>query len=759
MGNKSIWGVLVLALLAGLFLIRALATPQTLVPADIVGQMPPWSQLAEIKSVKNPIISDITDQVFPYQVFLRDELSQGRLPLWNPYVQTGVPFLANSVSAALNPFQMVFLLLPQAAAMEWSAWFKLLLAGVGIYLLAIRLGLRPQSALVAAAAYQLAAYQIFYLGFSNTWVSGLLGWQLWTLEGYLKKGRHRDLAATGAVLALGYLGGQMENALLLHLSTGLYALVRAPRRVPAVFGGLLLGFIAAAAAVLPFADLVTKSANFATRLSVQGGHLTWDQTPVFILPHFVASSSLFRAPPFGTYYFAHLGVPMMLLALASLPWATGKTRSKNWFLGLKRWEWALWALVAWSGVILLAVWPFWELFNSLPLVGAGNHHHIAFVLQGALALLAGLGVERIVESRGVRLLPWAAALLGLAAGILFILQASALWSEPQSRFFFVSRLLPLPLYPLLAVALVGGLWWFQGKPGFAYYALGAVILQSFSAGFFFNTVCDPSPFLTARPEIIRQLQTYPHQRYAALGTPVMVPNVNMIYPLRDVRGYESLSLQRYARYMQPLVQGDLHYWIPDLEAQQIRVLKRAGCRFLVSAKPLDLTDLEPLETDSELLLYRIPGGQRARVASEVVLTDDPEEALKRTQGPAFFGAAVIENADSSMRESASGQVRWITDNPDEIVLDVSMQGPGWLILHDAWEEGWRVEVDGRPDRIYRADYLFRGVHLPEGRSRVRFVYRPWAFTWGVVLSLVGLLGLGLLVFPPRPLIRALRRRP
>ncbi|HSR66978.1 MAG TPA: hypothetical protein VLU25_03465, partial [Acidobacteriota bacterium] len=126
MSKRSALHLLVLALLAALFLIRALATSQTLVPADIVGQMQPWRKLIDLKSVQNPIISDITDQVYPYQVYLRSELAQGRLPLWNPYVQAGVPFLANSVSAALNPFQMLFLLLPQPALMEWSAWFKLL---------------------------------------------------------------------------------------------------------------------------------------------------------------------------------------------------------------------------------------------------------------------------------------------------------------------------------------------------------------------------------------------------------------------------------------------------------------------------------------------------------------------------------------------------------------------------------------------------------------------------------------------------------
>jgi uncharacterized membrane protein YfhO len=52
--------------------------------------------------------------------------------------------------------------------------------------------------------------------------------------------------------------------------------------------------------------------------------------------------------------------------------------------------------------------------------------------------------------------------------------------------------------------------------------------------------------------------------------------------------------------------------------------------------------------------------------------------------------------------------------------------PGILVLHEAYYPGWFVEVDGQPARLLRANVLFRGVEVNEGRHNVVFHFAPFS---------------------------------
>ncbi|MCE1236620.1 MAG: YfhO family protein [Hyphomicrobiales bacterium] len=65
----------------------------------------------------------------------------------------------------------------------------------------------------------------------------------------------------------------------------------------------------------------------------------------------------------------------------------------------------------------------------------------------------------------------------------------------------------------------------------------------------------------------------------------------------------------------------------------------------------------------------------------------------------------------------------------EVAIDVDMERPGFLVLNDAWHRWWKVEIDGAPTDLYRANLLFRTLRVPAGRHRVRFTFRPFEGVW------------------------------
>jgi len=66
----------------------------------------------------------------------------------------------------------------------------------------------------------------------------------------------------------------------------------------------------------------------------------------------------------------------------------------------------------------------------------------------------------------------------------------------------------------------------------------------------------------------------------------------------------------------------------------------------------------------------------------------------------------------------------------EIDVEVDAPSGGILLLNDVWHPWWRATVDGRAQKILRANVIFRAVAVPPGRHMVRFTFHPLAEAFG-----------------------------
>jgi len=91
------------------------------------------------------------------------------------------------------------------------------------------------------------------------------------------------------------------------------------------------------------------------------------------------------------------------------------------------------------------------------------------------------------------------------------------------------------------------------------------------------------------------------------------------------------------------------------------------------------------------------------------------------------------------------EVRISTFRPNLVELHSRSDEPALLVLSEVYYPGWVAEVDDQPAPIVRTDYILRGVALPAGEHRIRFVYRPLSVIIGVAISgatVVALAGVG-----------------
>jgi uncharacterized membrane protein YfhO len=75
-----------------------------------------------------------------------------------------------------------------------------------------------------------------------------------------------------------------------------------------------------------------------------------------------------------------------------------------------------------------------------------------------------------------------------------------------------------------------------------------------------------------------------------------------------------------------------------------------------------------------------------------------------------------------------------------VVLEVGARERGLLVVSEVWHPSWRAFLDGTEVPVYRVNGAFRGVEVPEGEHRLRFVYRSTPFRLGAVLSVLAVVG-------------------
>lgn len=116
----------------------------------------------------------------PYWDFRMAALRAGQIPLWNPYLFLGVPFLANPQAAVLYPLHWPLSWLTAEQALVWSALLHLWLAAGFTYVLARRsFGLSRPGACLAASVFGLGGFTLAHIENINqlntlAWLPALL---------------------------------------------------------------------------------------------------------------------------------------------------------------------------------------------------------------------------------------------------------------------------------------------------------------------------------------------------------------------------------------------------------------------------------------------------------------------------------------------------------------------------------------------------------------------------------------------------------
>src|SRR5438270_1413771 len=235
---------------------------------------------------------------YPQRVFLARSLLSGRIPLWDPDLFLGAPFLANPQTAVLYPPSWLFVFGSVQAVYAAQLVLHAFLAAFFTYLL-IRhaFGAMPLAAAVGGLAYAFGGFAVGQVGHLNqisaaAWLPAVL----FAYHRFAATQRVYWLALGALALGLQLLAGHPQETYMTLIVLAVFGLVTAPWRdmrqlVGCVTGGAAmcaLGAGLAAAQLLPTLEL--------TPLSIRGDGVNWADAVAGSMPSYLAVRALL--PPY-----------------------------------------------------------------------------------------------------------------------------------------------------------------------------------------------------------------------------------------------------------------------------------------------------------------------------------------------------------------------------------------------------------------------------------------------------------------------------
>ena len=708
---------------------------------------------------------DTYGQFVPYAIHaVRAVADGGKGLLWNPFNGSGVPFFANGVSGLLYPPHLLFLVFETNVALHLVLMLDIAIAGLGMWLLARQWGLSQPAALAAVLAIELG-YPMTHFAAWNPMIAGTFAWTPWVLlacERLLLRPTAAGVAGLAAALAIQFLPGLLVMNALTYQILGcrvaweLLCRWRHPpwRAVAAVAAGMVLGPLLVAVQLLPFAEFAQQSSRVAVPVA--------ERLHMMTLPfaQYVRVAAL-RRPDVPL-----LVVPIILALLALAP---ARTRLVSAFY---------FVLAVVSAVLALGpLTPLFELYLWFPpgLTVLNVPSRVFWVTGLMLCVLAPLGVEALVRAGGGRRLPLVAVLA--CAALASVAPGGLRRGEAIALGFLVVVL-------LLAVARRG-----RGvQLGWMAVAALAINLVAMPLRYPEGLVKNLDFYRTHAPVLEElagpwrgaqeRLYLIPNLRSELAGD--FMRRTSTVLGLQNFSHYEALPARRQLEYELMLRAGTLGRTFADqfvamfglTEDYRPRLLDVAAIRYLVtpekdatqrSGDPKDHEELVLVHsTDPALRIYRNDHAlPRARFVGRLEVVPAPRELLERMAngGDDLADVAFVEETPPSgftgfAANGRGGRARFAIDDPERLVIEVDAPARGFLLLADSFYPGWGAKVNGRATPVLRANYMFRAVEVPRGRSMVELRFFPTHLLLGAVLSgvaaivLVGLLAYRRLVAVP-----------
>jgi len=711
----------------------------------------------------------------PIYEFIKQNLSRGILPLWNPHQACGYSLIGMLEVGLFFPLTLIMYLLPNIISCDVLILSRLLLAGFFTFLFMRRIGFKEVPALCAAIAFMLSGPMVL-LQYWTANVDLLLPLLLLAIDCIIKETSRRTFTFLTITVALTIFAGHPEHVFLVNAYGVAFFLYRLFSLRPlntkqknnphlkiflSYFGAYVLGAGLAAIVLFPFVR------NFLGEFwngHPHGTGLLMEEQPAralsLALPHFFQKENLTFDFTFAGWWGGYLGT--LPLALAFMAFFHQQKKGLNYFLGT---------------ILILIVGkqyglPFINWLGYLPVFDICRYAiHTPPLAAFTVAVLCGMGAREVLNGKNLfkKGLFFSLGLFLMVVIHLFVLKNAA----------HIAISIQASLFALTILILFQILLWLKDRALLQKKHLGLILV-----GFVFLEL-----FLYIHREHPKRFDSFAKVPYMEFlksqKEPVrsygifwaFYPNTATGFEVDDLGYFLGLVPERYVDFVNALVipnhfQKDLRP--PALRAMPIGndkkyILDILNVKYIIAPsedwlKRL-LTNYEEIQKfmspiyRGEVTIFERPTAlPRAYIVHRVIFEPNPKKSLELVKrlGPAGSEGAVLTHPPlpqvvalmNSLPLKSNSTVAITAATANTVTLQADMKTAGFVVLSEAYHPDWKVYLNGKKWKIFQTNYLVRSVFVPEGKHEIKYVFAPASFTLGIAVSAFSFLILLALMFAP-----------
>jgi len=688
---------------------------------------------------------------YPLAWFQRECFWHAQLPVWDPYNNCGVPFLAQWNTMPLYPPSLLYLTLPLQWSLSFFSVLHLWWAGLGMYFLARRWTGNSFAAAFAGTAFAFNGFTLNLL----MWPSHIatFSWMPWVVlaaeRAWREGGKQIPLAAFAGALQM-LAGGPETIALTWLMVSALWLLQLVSRadglklnkpdagpmlwRLPLV---VLLVISLSAAQLLPFLDLVAHAQREAgytdLRWSMPGAGFANFLVPM-AFGNTVTEGIFFQHGQYWTSSY-YLGLGTLWLGWLALFCVRDRR---------------VWLLAAAAGMALLCALgdhtPFYPFMRRLIPELSFITYPIKYVMVVAFAfpLLAGFALANLKSQiSNLKFHVTGAILLALLAAVILWTQLAPLPGDDthaallnglsRSAFLILTGAVLISNFkfqisnrawlPPLALIFVAWLDVFTHEPRQNPTVPPNVYAPNLAR---LRLAMNPQPELGGSRAMLSPAAALELTRFAASDAKNnflakrmgYCADVNLLDGVPKVDGFFSLAPREFDGLLSLIYSASNGQWsaledfmgVSQMTAPGKLLDWKACPQFL----PLVTAGQKPIYLDDTNALWTL--GRNQFDGSKTVFLPPEEKSLVTVSNPtaatvisARFGNATVD-------------------------AEVTAPAPALVVVAQTYHHNWKAEVDGARVPLLRANVAFQAVQIPAGSHKIHFFYQDRAFEIGAAIS-------------------------
>lgn len=694
----------------------------------------PWSSYEKFWGpVKNNAMPDIHSQIYPWKKFTIDTYRSGQIPLWNPYNFSGNPHLANFQSAVLSPFNLLFFILPFIDAWSILILLQPLMSGLFMYLMLRSFSRSEIGSIIGAISFMFCGFMTVWMAYGTLSYAALyLPLAIYSIEKFGQTQKNKFLTLLALTIPLSFFSGHFQISIYFFLIVSLFAafkIIENRKNLILIFP-LFLGLVFSLPQILPSLEFYKSSIRNSIFIITEV--IPFKYLATLFAPDYFGNP-VTRNDWFGHYaeWSSFVGIIPLIFSFFAF-----SKKNKNIFFFL--------FLLVFS-LILAIDSPISNFIVSLkiPVISTSSLSRIIVLFSFSIASLSAFGFDNfinLIKSKNYKKI----YLISLVS-VLTILSLSLLpliLGMPNDKISIALKSLRLPAFLLI---IYFSYIFIESKTKIKIKNLNLiflvlVLLQSL----YFATKWmpfDPKELVYPALPVIDAIKknVFAGRVFGNFGA-----EISSYYQIPSIEGYDPLYIGRYGEFIRS---GDAGL-LKEGERSLVKISRRGE----YMSRALDLLGVTlifhpiadtnqnwafPVWEDKNrfALVYQDEKFQlfknktaieRAKLFYDYEVIKDKEKIIKRFYSPDFDfrNKIILEEIPNAKILKGEGNSQIVLYSSNKIVIKTKTTTSALLFLSDNYYRGWKVKVNGRETKIYRADYTFRAVLVPQGESTAEFLFVP-----------------------------------